>query len=92
MVGTTGKRWLSFNVREDFLRGLTVGTTVEAVRASTRETTPAVVTELRPIGAFATWQPERAVGDHARNTLRLRLDPLGDASSLDPGMTVWLSR
>jgi HlyD family secretion protein len=52
----------------------------------------AVVTELRPLGAFATWQAERAVGDHDRNTLRLRLDPQGDASGLEPGMTVWLSR
>ena len=37
--------------------------------------TPALVTELSPLGVFATWLPERAVGDHDRNTLRLRLDP-----------------
>jgi HlyD family secretion protein len=91
-IAATGKQWLSFNAREDFLRGLTVGTTVEVVRAGTGETIAAVVTELRPLGAFATWQAERAVGDHDRNTLRLRLDPQGDASALEPGMTVWLSR
>ena len=61
-IAATGKQWLSFNAREDFLRGLTVGTTVEVARAGTRETIPAVVTELRPLGAFATWQAERAVG------------------------------
>jgi HlyD family secretion protein len=91
-VAATGKQWLSFNAREDFLRGLTVGTTVEVTRAGTRETMPAVVTELRPLGAFATWQAERAVGDHDRSTLRLRLDPQGDPTGLEPGMTVWLSR
>ena len=91
-IAATGKQWLSFNTREDFLRGLTVGTTVEVARAGTRETMPAVVTELRPLGAFATWQAERAVGDHDRNTLRLRLDPRSDAIGLEPGMTVWLSR
>ena len=91
-IAATGKQWLSFNVREDLLRGLTVGTTVEVARAGTRETIPAVVTELRPLGAFATWQAERAVGDHDRNTLRLRLDPQGDASGLEPGMTVWIAR
>jgi HlyD family secretion protein len=91
-IAATGKQWLSFNAREDFLRGLTVGTTVEVVRAGTGETIAAVVTELRPLGAFATWQAERAVGDHDRNTLRLRLDPQGDASALEPGMTVRLSR
>ena len=91
-IAETGKQWLSFNAREDFLRGLTVGTTVEVVRAGTADAMSAIVTELRPLGAFATWQAERAVGDHDRNTLRLRLDPQDDASGLEPGMTVWLSR
>lgn len=91
-IAATGKQWLSFNVREDRLHGLTVGSKVGAARAGAGEKTPAVVTELRPIGAFATWQAERAVGDHDRNTLRLRLDPQGDATRLEPGMTVWIAR
>jgi len=32
---------------------------------------------------FATWQAERVIGDHDRNTLRLRLDPQG-AADLEP--------
>jgi HlyD family secretion protein len=91
-VAATGKQWLSFNAREDLLRGLTVGTAVQVARAGAREMMPAVVTEVRPLGAFATWQAERAVGDHDRNTLRLRLDPRGDASGLEPGMAVWIAR
>jgi HlyD family secretion protein len=91
-IEETGKRWLSFNAREDRLRGLTVGAKVEVTRQGAREATPAVVTELVPLGSFATWQAERAVGDHDRNTLRLRLDPQGDASGLEPGMTVWIHR
>jgi HlyD family secretion protein len=92
VIAATGKQWLSFNAREDLLRGLTVGTALQVARAGTRETIPAVVTELRPLGAFATWQAERAVGDHDRNTLRLRLDPRDDPTGLERGMTVWLSR
>jgi HlyD family secretion protein len=92
VIAATGRQWLSFNVREDFLRSITVGTVVQVSRAGARETTPAVVTELRPLGAFATWQAERAVGDHDRNTLRLRLDPQGAATALEPGMTVWIDR
>ncbi len=53
--------------------------------------TKAVVTELRPLGTFATWQAERVIGDHDRNTLRFRLDPQGRVGSgLEPGMTVWI--
>jgi HlyD family secretion protein len=90
-IAATGKQWLSFNAREDMLHGLTVGDKVEIGRAG-GEPRPAIVTELVPLGEFATWQAERAVGDHDRNTLRLRLDPEGDPSGLEPGMTVWLKR
>ena len=91
-IEATGGRWLSFNAREDLLRGLTIGTKVDIARAGVRETTPAIVTELLPLGSFATWQAERAVGDHDRSTLRLRLDPQGAQTGFEPGMTVWLKR
>jgi HlyD family secretion protein len=88
-VAATDKQWLSFNAREDMLHGLTVGDKVEVARAG-GEPRSALVTELTPLGPFATWQAERAIGDHDRNTLRLRLDPEGDPTGLEPGMTVWL--
>jgi HlyD family secretion protein len=91
-IEETGKQWLSFNVREDFLHGLAVGTKVDVMRQRASEATPAVVTELLPLGSFATWQAERAIGDHDRSTLRLRVDPQGDPAGYEPGMTVWLNR
>ena len=92
VIAAAGKQWLSFNAREDLLHGLTVGSKVDVARAGAREPTLALVTELVPLGSFATWQAERAIGDHDRSTLRLRLDPLGDLAALEPGMTVWLNR
>ena len=92
VIEETGKQWLSFNAREDTLHGLTVGSKVDVGRAGARGPTPTLVTELMPLGSFATWQAERAIGDHDRSTLRLRLDPQGDAAGLEPGMTVWLNR
>jgi HlyD family secretion protein len=92
VIEETGKPWLSFNAREDLLHGLTVGSEVDVEWAGGHKTTPAVVTELTPLGSFATWQAEHAIGDHDRSTLRLRLDPHGDAAGLEPGMNVWLNR
>jgi HlyD family secretion protein len=91
-IEEAGKQWLSFNVREDFLHGIRMGMIVAVARMGTSETTPALVTELLPLGPFATWQAERAVGDHDRNTLRLRLDPQRDTAAFEPGMTVWFNR
>jgi HlyD family secretion protein len=91
VIAEVGKQWLSFNAREDALHGLTVGAKVDVAGTGAGDL-PATITELVPLGSFATWQAERAVGDHDRNTLHLRLDPQGDASALEPGMTVWLKR
>ena len=90
MVEAAGKQWLSFNVREDHLGGLTVGETVSVTRNGADGAIKSVITELLPLGVFATWQAERVIGDHDRNTLRLRLDPEGESAGLEPGMTVWI--
>jgi HlyD family secretion protein len=92
MVEAAGKQWLSFNVREDHLGGLKLGQTVSVFRNGAGGMIKSVVTELRPLGTFATWQAERVIGDHDRNTLRLRLDPEGKPAGLEPGMTVWIER
>jgi multidrug resistance efflux pump len=90
MVEAADKQWLSFNVREDHLNRLSMGETASVMRNGTDGATKAVITELRPLGTFATWQAERVIGDHDRNTLRLRLDPEGQPAGLEPGMTVWI--
>jgi HlyD family secretion protein len=92
MIEETGRQWMSFNAREDDLRGLAVGETVDVAHSGGAGTTRALVTELRPLGVFATWQAERVIGDHDRNTLRMRLDPQKDSEGLEPGMTVWIER
>src|SRR6202453_3024581 len=75
MVVAAGEQWLSFNAREDNLGGLTMGKAVDVMRNGASDAIKAVVTELRPLGTFATWQAERVIGDHDRSTLRMRLDP-----------------
>ncbi|MGA7455692.1 MAG: biotin/lipoyl-binding protein [Rhodoplanes sp.] len=91
-IETALNRWLSFNVREDRLHGTAVGKRVDVMPAGANGPVSATVTELLPLGSFATWQAARAVGDHDRNTLRMRVEAEGDLASLGPGTTVWLSR
>ncbi|MCW6507735.1 HlyD family secretion protein [Lichenifustis flavocetrariae] len=84
------KRWFSFTMREDRLRGLTIGTTAPLTADDGRRLEARVV-ELRPLGEFATWRAARAVGDHDLNSFRVRFDPVEDVKGLEPGMTVWLT-
>jgi HlyD family secretion protein len=81
--------WFSFTVREDFLRGITIGSLVRVLTASGNALN-ARVTELRPLGEFATWRAARAVGDHDLNSFAVRADPLEMLEKLEPGITVWL--
>ena len=90
MVEAAGEQWFSFNVREDHLSGRAIGKAVSVMRNGADGAIKSAITELRPLGTFATWQAERVIGDHDRNTLRLRLDPLGEPAGLEPGMTVWI--
>jgi HlyD family secretion protein len=90
MVEAAGQQWLSFNVREDHLGGLAIGEAVSVTRNGADGAVKAAITELRPLGTFATWQAERVIGDYDRNTLRLRLDPERQPAGLEPGMTVWI--
>jgi HlyD family secretion protein len=76
-------------VRKDQLNGLRIGSPVDLVAAGGKERFQARVTEIFPRGEFATWRAARVVGDHDLNTFLVRADaPV--ASTLEPGMTVWL--
>jgi HlyD family secretion protein len=88
-VDVSAGRWFAFTLREDDLKQLAVGRDVTLTTDDGRRIA-ARVTELRPLGEFATWRAARAVGDHDLNSFRLRLDPLAATEDLQPGMTVWL--
>ena len=88
-LAVAGDRWFTFTIREDRLRGMTMGSKI-ALRTAAGDRFEAKVTELRPLGEFAVWRAARAVGDHDINNFLLRADPVGATPKLEPGMTVWI--
>ena len=86
-----GERWITFTLREDGLGAISVGSEAQlAVNAD--RTIKGKVTELRPLGEFATWRAARAVGDHDLNSFLMRVDlTAAEQKGLEPGMTVWLT-
>src|SRR5262245_19293021 len=83
--------WFSFNIREDALGGMDVGTALTLVPSGSDKPISAKVSEIRRLGNFATWRAARAVGDHDLNMFAVRADPTGLVQGLEPGMTVWIS-
>ena len=87
----TGRRWTSFNLREDQFGELRIGSPVDLLLAGGVDRIAARVTEIIPRGEFAVWRAARVVGDHDLNTFLLRADPIDTTDGeLQPGMTVWL--
>ena len=85
-----GRRWASFNLREDQLDGLRIGSPIELLPVGGNDRIQARIREIIPRGEFATWRAARVVGDHDLNTFLVRADPVEAAADLQPGMTVWL--
>jgi HlyD family secretion protein len=90
-VAAAQELWFDFNIREDELRGIDIGTPLMLTQAGSDRQIPARVSEMRRLGDFATWRAARAVGDYDLNTFTVRADPLGEVHELEPGMTVWIS-
>lgn len=84
-----GQRWISFTMREDRLKDVRIGAVVPLVLGDGTKL-KGRVTELRPLGEFATWRAARAAGDHDLNSFLVRVDPVA-GEHLDAGMSVWLA-
>jgi HlyD family secretion protein len=90
-VNAAEDRWITFNIREDRLKGIDIGSKLDLIAGGGR-TVAARVTEIRGLGEFATWRAARAAGDHDLNTFLVRADPLGREGNLEAGTTVFLAR
>ena len=64
VIEETGKHGCRSTRGKIALHGLTVGTKVDVARAGAREQCRPSSPSCVPLGSFATWQAERAVGDH----------------------------
>jgi HlyD family secretion protein len=83
-------RWFGFNLREDALGHLAIGSRVPVVMPGATAPAFATLTEMRDWGEFAAWRAARASGDHDLHTFFLRLDPVAPTPTLAVGQTVWL--
>ena len=82
------ERYFTFNLREDRLHGIGIGTPLDLTLPGTGQRLAARVSEARRLGDFATWRAARAVGDYDLNTFFVRADLENQLAELEPGMTV----
>jgi hypothetical protein len=81
----SGRPWASFNMREDQLDDLHIGSRVELTPTEGSARIDARIAEIIPRGEFATWRAARAVGDYDLNAFLIRVDPVGGPRGSSPG-------
>jgi multidrug resistance efflux pump len=83
--------WFSFNIREDALAGMDIGSVLTLTRSGSEKPIRVKISEIRRLGEFATWRAARTVGDRDLNMFAVRADLMDAAPELEPGMTVWIA-
>lgn len=93
-VSKTGEIWFTFNVREDFLPGLTVGTEAEVYLPAFDRNVKVKISRIKDVGSFATWKATKALDKFDLKTFEVKAYPL-ESSGFDgirSGMSAILVR
>lgn len=92
-VSVLDDMWVTFNVREDLLKGLTMGTEFEAfIPAMDNKTIKLKVYYLKDIGTYAAWKATKTTGQFDLKTFEVKALPLKKVEGLRPGMSVILKK
>lgn len=89
-VSDLSDAWAVFNIREDMLPGMTVGTKIKVQIPALRREAELVVYYIAPMGDFATWRSSKESGGFDLKTFEVRARPSQPIENLRPGMSVLL--
>ena len=84
--------WVIFNVREDLLKGLGMGTEFEAYVPALDRTIRLKVDYMKDLGTYAAWKATKPAGQYDLKTFEVRATPLEKVDGLRPGMSAILHK
>ena len=86
------KMWVTFNVREDLLQGLTMGTEFEAFVPALDKNIRLKVNYMKDLGTYAAWKATKTTGQFDLKTFEVKALPQEKVEGLRPGMSVILKK
>ncbi|GAB6975163.1 HlyD family secretion protein [Prevotella falsenii] len=84
--------WVTFNIREDQLNGMKVGTKLKAFLPAFNKDIDLQVTSIKDQGTYAVWKATKANGQYDLKTFQVKAKPIGKFDGLRPGMSVILKK
>lgn len=84
--------WTTFNIREDQLKGMKVGTKLKGFLPAFNKDIDLQVTSIKDQGTYAVWKATKANGQYDLKTFQVKAKPIGKFDGLRPGMSVILKK
>lgn len=92
-IAIMNNMWVTFNVREDLLKGLSIGSEFKAIiPALNNEEIELKVYYMKDLGTYAAWKATKTTGQFDLKTFEVRARPLERVAGLRPGMSVIISK
>ena len=91
-IAVMDEMWVSFNVREDLLKDITMGAVREAYVPALDKKIQVKVSYMRDLGSYAAWKATKVNGQYDLKTFEVRAVPEEKVENLRPGMTVIIDR
>lgn len=80
--------WGTFNVREDQLNGMTVGSTITAFVPAFKKEVRMKVYYIKDQGTYAVWKATKSNGQYDLKTFEVKARPIDKIEGLRPGMSL----
>lgn len=84
--------WITFNVREDFLKDFQVGHEITAFIPAFDKEIRLKVTYLKDLGTYAAWKATKTTGQFDLKTFEVKAVPLEVVEGLRPGMSAIMEK
>lgn len=93
-IASTDDVWFTFNIREDLLPGLTVGTETEVYVPALDKRVAVRITKMKDVGSFAVWKATKALDGFDMKTFEVKARPLNPvvAEGVRSGMSAVMER
>ena len=89
-VSMLDDQWATFNIREDQLKGMAIGSELKAFIPALDKNVKMKVFYIKDKGSFAVWKATKASGQYDQKTFEVKARPIQKVDSIRPGMSVIL--
>ncbi|MGG6544457.1 HlyD family efflux transporter periplasmic adaptor subunit [Prevotella brunnea] len=87
-ISTMDDIWGTFNIREDQLNGMKIGTKFKAFIPAFGKTIEMRVTHIKDQGSYAVWKATKSKGQYDLKTFEVKAKPIRKIDGLRPGMSL----